>query len=640
MNIASTSIPPRRWALALAAAALMAGLLALAGPASAAAKTLNVNPVTGKDTDSGTATKPLKTLAGALKLASSGDTVKLAGGGYGPGASGDQFPQSGLPVPAGVTIEGALDGGFPAATLLGPGGGAALNLAGNATVRNLTWGGQGFGVGLYAKQGTQALSNLFIGTRSEATANVDGRTFAGGIVLRGTANAALNAGAAGANTTGSTFFVNGGAAVLAVEQAHFTMNGGRITGGDQPNCRTDAKGIVLFDAAQATLKNILPFKNLAGSALGLTGTARATLSDSLIQRELPADCEPAPSVGLEGSASLTMDRANLLQNGTADRGIGFLTTRAATLTYRGGSIGGYANPIKATGEGNLTLQQANFGNCRVCVDANGATGSIAITDSKLSAGRADIGVGVIAPTLKLRNSIIETAHTGILITGPGADLGTASDPGNNTFRGSTLPGATGVTVDTAVVTSTISAVGNTWNPNVQRADASGRYPKPIVVTGDSPLARGLNFNVAPLGAPPGVRIELGPGAAVGTFRLSPRTLTARAGRPASWRLAWTHPLGWKRLDRIELRLESRGKPVGRIALDQQARRLRARGPAVRLVAGHSAVAGRGKRLTARLTLRVAKRYAGRTLVARLAARDDDGSRQGWRKAGRLRVLAD
>jgi hypothetical protein len=172
---------------------------------------------------------------------------------------------------------------------------------------------------------------------------------------------------------------------------------------------------------------------------------------------------------------------------------------------------------------------------------------------------------------------------------------------------------------------------------VQGADATGRYPEPIVVTGDSPLASGLNFNVAPLGS---VKIELGPAAAVGTFRLSPRTLTARPGRPASWRLAWTHPLGWKRLDRIELRLESRGKPVGRVALDQQTRRLRASGPAVQLVAGRSKVAGGGKRLTARLTLRIAKRYAGRTLVARLAARDDDGTRQGWRQAGRLRVLAD
>jgi hypothetical protein len=236
---------------------------------------------------------------------------------------------------------------------------------------------------------------------------------------------------------------------------------------------------------------------------------------------------------------------------------------------------------------------------------------------------------------------VENSHTGILISGPRADLGTASDPGNNTFRGSVQPGATGVTVDTAVVDSAISAVGNTWNPNVQGADAGGRYPTTIVVTGQSPLARGLNFNVAPLGALPGVRIVLGPGAAVGTFRLSPRTLTARAGRPAAWRLAWTHPLDWKRLDRVVLRLEARGRPVGRITLDQETRRVRAGGPAVTLVRGRSRIAGHagGKRLTAKIGLRISGRYAGRTLVAKLAASDDDGHRQGFRRAGRVRVLA-
>jgi hypothetical protein len=66
--------------------------------------------------------------------------------------------------------------------------------------------------------------------------------------------------------------------------------------------------------------------------------------------------------------------------------------------------------------------------------------------------------------------------------------------------------------------------------------------------------------------------------------------------------------------------------------------VRASGPAVRL-AGRSTVTGAGKRLTARVTLRVADRYAGRTLVATLAVRDDDGTRQGWGTAGRLRVLA-
>lgn len=641
MNTASTSSPPRRRApLALAAAALAAGLLALAGPASAAAKTLNVNPATGKDTNSGTGTKPLKTLGKALSKSVAGDTVRLAGGGYGPGASGDQFPQSGLPVPAGVTIEGATDSGFPVATLLGPGGGVGLNFAGNATVRNLIWGGQGFGIGLYAKQGTQTLSNLFIGMPPGASATVDGLPLDGGIFLRGSAQATLQG--------SKIFLLSGDATGVSVnEQARFTMDGGTITGGDEPNCRTGAFGIELNQAAQATLTNINNpgFQNLAGSALAMRGTSKATLSQSLLLSELPAGCQPAPSIDVNGSASLTTQSATQLVQRTSDGtkvGTGIQMGSSAPLKLQG-SIGGYDRGLQviAGGTGSLTLDHASVSGCRVCVDAGSAAGPIAIANSFLRAGSTRDSVGIIAPSLKMRNTLVSDNSTGILVTGAGADLGTASDPGNNTIRlGGGFPGVTGVTVPTNVVNSTISAVGNTWNPNVQGADATGRYPTPIVVTGQSPLARGLNFNVAPALSSSDVKIVLGPGAAVGKFRLSPRTLTARAGRPASWKLTWTHPLGWKRLDQIELRLESRGKPVGRIALDQQTRRLRASGPAVRLLAGRSTVVGAGKRLTARLTLRIAKRYSGRTLVAKLAARDDDGTRQGWRRAGRLRVLAD
>jgi hypothetical protein len=99
------------------------------------------------------------------------------------------------------------------------------------------------------------------------------------------------------------------------------------------------------------------------------------------------------------------------------------------------------------------------------------------------------------------------------------------------------------------------------------------------------------------------------------------------------------PARWKRLDLVGLRLESRGKPVGRIALDQQTPRPRASGPAAHVVAGRSTLAAAGKRLRpAHAPNR--KRYAARTLVAKLAARDDDGTGQGWRKARRLRVLSD
>ena len=166
MNTTTISTGRRRRApLAVLAAVLAACLLALAGPAGAQAATINVSPA-GSDANTGSATAPLKTLGKALTKAKAGDTVKLAGGGYGTFqgfGNGETFPAGGLVVPSGVTLEGATDFGFPVATLLGQGSGIGLKLAGNATVRNLfVGGGGGFAVGLFAKQGTQTLSNLLV----------------------------------------------------------------------------------------------------------------------------------------------------------------------------------------------------------------------------------------------------------------------------------------------------------------------------------------------------------------------------------------------------------------------------------------------------------------------------------------------
>jgi hypothetical protein len=632
----------------IALAAVVAGALALAQPANATAKTLNVNPISGADTNPATATAPLKTLTKALSTAVAGDTVKLAGGSYGQGlggtGNGEQIPATGLKVPSGVTIDGATENGFPIATLLGQGSGVGLNLAGNATVRNLfVGGGAGFGIGIYAKNGTQTLSNLFITTRSPASATVDGVTFNGGhgILMRGTARTTLGAGASQANTTGSTILLagNGGTGVSVNEQARFTMDGGSITSGDQPNCR-DVTGIELHQSAQAALKNMVPrgLRNLAGSALAMTGSSKATVTRSLIQRALPAGCTPRPSVEMRDAASFTMQEGALGQNDGL-RGAGIETRSSGPLTVGANvSLFGFATGISVRADGDLLVDRSSIGGNQVGIDAAFAEGSVTITNSTLAQGGLDV-IGVIAPTLKMRNTEVSSNGTGIVITGPGADLGTLFDPGNNRILNNVT---TSVKIDDAVRSSSVQAVGNTWEPNTQGADANGRYASPLLLVGGlDPFAQGRNFDVAQFNRSPnvGIRVAAIP---VGAFTLSPRRLTARPGRTATWKLAWTHPVDWKRLDQIVLQLEHRGKPVGRVVVDQETRRLRASSSAVRLVPGRSGVSrGQvgGKRVTARLALRVARRYAGRTLVAKVAATDDDGTRQAFRKAGRVRVLA-
>jgi hypothetical protein len=66
IDAAATARTRRRWKRPALAATLVAAAFALASPALAAARTLNVNPVSGSDANSAAATKPLETLGKAL----------------------------------------------------------------------------------------------------------------------------------------------------------------------------------------------------------------------------------------------------------------------------------------------------------------------------------------------------------------------------------------------------------------------------------------------------------------------------------------------------------------------------------------------------------------------------------------------
>ena len=164
----------------------MGAVLAVAGmsasvqvpAASAAGTTVSVNPVTGDDADPGTAAKPLRTLAAALSKVTAGDTVELAGGTYSKAASGERYSTikgaQPVVVPAGVTLRGNAGKGS-STTLVGAANEIGLLLQGSATISEIDT--VGFGIGLQAPQGKQAL---------------DGVSFrGGGIRLTGSADATL-----------------------------------------------------------------------------------------------------------------------------------------------------------------------------------------------------------------------------------------------------------------------------------------------------------------------------------------------------------------------------------------------------------------------------------------------------------------
>ena len=123
--------------------------------------------------------------------------------------------------------------------------------------------------------------------------------------------------------------------------------------------------------------------------------------------------------------------------------------------------------------------------------------------------------------------------------------------------------------------------------------------------------------------------------AVGTLRLAPKAVTAKAGQPAHLRLSWRHPKSWTSCAR-----SSCGSPTARAGgrrhdpsaggADQRRRRL---------AAGAQAQPARpqGKTVTARLAVRLDESLAGQTLKAEVEATDRRGARQLERDAGTVRV---
>jgi hypothetical protein len=77
-----------------------------------------------------------------------------------------------------------------------------------------------------------------------------------------------------------------------------------------------------------------------------------------------------------------------------------------------------------------------------------------------------------------------------LITASQLDLGTAASPGNNTI----LCSSVGVANWGQTGNASVTAVGNTWTPSVQGADASGHYASQLIA---GPTTSGINYVVLP-----------------------------------------------------------------------------------------------------------------------------------------------
>jgi Ca2+-binding RTX toxin-like protein len=122
---------------------------------------------------------------------------------------------------------------------------------------------------------------------------------------------------------------------------------------------------------------------------------------------------------------------------------------------------------------------------------------------------------------------------------------------------------------------------------------------------------------------------------VGVLKLAPAAISAEAGEVATVRLSWTHPKSWKQLRDVKLRLREGGDVVGEVAIRTASGKLEDKG-GVQLVRGTKLVR-KGKKVSARLALRVAPKLADSMLFADVVASDAKGAKQVSRAAATITV---
>jgi hypothetical protein len=365
----------------------------------------------GLDTNPGTQAKPLKTIKEALARMGAGATKTTVL------IAGTYNETSGetwdYDFPEGVVLKPNTSG----VVLQSLGKKTGFDIAGSATFSDLTM--TGFGVALAAKAG---LLNL---TRLNFKSN-EGDLILNGIADNGPSATLQDCTSSGATTSLST----SGASKLTVQNGTFkaAINGSVLN--------LQARGEAKFNGT-----------DISGAGLYAVGSF-LSLKDVKLH-----DSNSGVSVGEYGLLEVDGGSfSNIKNNGSAIRSSG------GDINVKNAGFSGNYSAIIAEG-GNVFLNNLS-------VTSSDWTGILLIPPP--SSGRP--------LTFRMRNSSIYSSKTyGIQYdsdpTRPvgSIDLGTASDPGGNTlqnniFRNLNVKGNT-----------TLTAVGNTWNANIQGADGQGRY---------------------------------------------------------------------------------------------------------------------------------------------------------------------
>lgn len=435
-----------------------------------------VDCVNGSDTTgNGTLSTPFKTIEKAAGVAAKGDVVTILDGKCDE-TTEPKFNQANgtvdFPDGVGVKAQNAgkvtLQGGTPFRS-------AGFKFVGSGSVTGLSF--VRFGRAISASSGTLGvhetsfddvyqgrpleLSGSVVATLTPgALTNYIGTNQHGIALLQGSAKLTVTGGAVSgaldSGISGDSLFAVRDASELVLTGV--TLADNKLSG---IAARNTAKVRV---TSSSTIKNTASVACCGQSSIRLQDTALLEVTDSKIEAA-PAPAILIDDVSATGSAKQTVSLSNSSITGST-HGILSLATSGALPTV---SLDGVAIANNGTG---ISLQSGGV----LVIKAS------TINDNKTPCGPGIyLGKASAVSSLELRSTQVKNNCTaGIQFLGAAGssiDLGRGNSLGQNTITGNGTSGVGGLTVETAAAIVAYAA-GNTWNPSVQAASASGTYAVP------------------------------------------------------------------------------------------------------------------------------------------------------------------
>ncbi len=447
-------------------------------PAVVSIKGLYVS-LTGNDTNAGGEVEPFLTLAHAASVAKAGDTIVFLDGTF-------SIPAPSVVIPAGVKVMAKTSGAVTLKLDAAQGTAASLfTIKGDTRIEGLKFTGHQSVATFAGLSASDTPGTLTIVDSSFTACAVSCLTLSNGAkaVVTSATDAVLN-------NAGSAFATLTANAVLGV-------NGGILeNAGSGP--------IVRATDSTLNLTNVQVLDGNPTYAINLRGTTVATLD------AVTMSTKGVGLIDVAGLVNLTVKNSDLSIQGVTGV-IGIFTTMdgVGSVVIEDTKVHRCGTGFKGAVPGKLTLLRTEVYDINYGMDfVTGATavgGTVNFTDSKVH-DFVNWGFRLGDPSslmvFKMRGTQITVPGTagydGLILAGSNGstfDLGTLVSPGGNTILGATA-NITGLRLN--MNAATVQAVGNTWTPNVEGADALGKYSAPTANAGDKlditvAVSTGINY---------------------------------------------------------------------------------------------------------------------------------------------------